>query len=53
MPKSSKTERPFEKARIFLDSHEINKDKKLLDMDSEQLNQVINEFYLNDLPKII
>ena len=27
MPKSSKTERPFEKARIFLDSHEIKKDK--------------------------
>ena len=27
MPKSSKIERPFEKARIFLDSHEINEDK--------------------------
>ena len=27
MPKSSKIERPFEKARIFLDSHEIKKDK--------------------------
>ena len=27
MPKSSKMERPFEKARIFLDSHEIKKDK--------------------------
>ena len=25
MPKSSKIERPFEKARIFLDSHEIKK----------------------------
>ena len=28
MPKSSKIERPFEKARIFLDSHEIKKKKK-------------------------
>ena len=27
MPKSSKIERPFEKARIFLDSHEIKKNK--------------------------
>tara|TARA_B100000745_G_scaffold239825_1_gene162457 strand:+ start:17 stop:1030 length:1014 start_codon:yes stop_codon:yes gene_type:complete len=27
MPKSSKIERPFEKARIFLDSHEIKKEK--------------------------
>ena len=27
MPKSSKTERPFEKARIFLNSHGIKKDK--------------------------
>ena len=27
MPKSSKIERPFEKARIFLDSHKIKKDK--------------------------
>ena len=27
MPKSSKIERPFEKARIFLDSHEIKEDK--------------------------